>query len=62
MVLLSLACYPLITTLMRQFLKPTVVDGKIVKDLIDVDFKDSVNQLQLLKMDFELEVKIQVID
>ena len=56
MVPLSIAC------LLRQFLKPTVFDGKIVKDLIDVDVKDPINQLQLFKMDFGLEVKIQVLD
>ena len=48
--------------LMRGFLIPAVVDEEIVKYLIHVDVKDPINQLQLFKMDFGLEVKVQVID
>ena len=52
----------LLTTLMRQFLESTVVNGKIVKDLMDADVRDPSNRLQLFKMCFGLEVQIQIID
>lgn len=52
----------LLTMLMRQFLESTVVNGKVVKDLMDADVRDPSNQLQLFKMCFGLEVQIQIID
>ena len=60
--MLSIDMKNLLTMLMRGFLIPAVVDEEIVKYLIHVDVKDPINQLQLFKMDFGLEVKVQVID
>ena len=45
----------LFTTVMKRFLKPSVVDGKLTKELIQVDPTDSSNQLALHKIDFGAE-------
>ena len=50
----------LMTTLMRRFLKPTEIDGKLAKELLSIDVKDPSYHHDLSKMDFGLEVKTQV--
>ena len=45
----------LLTTVVKRFLKPSVVDGRLTKGLIQVDPTDSSNQLAVRKIDFEGE-------
>ena len=45
----------ILTAVVKRFLKPSVVDGKLTKELIQVDPTDSSNQLALDKIDFGAE-------
>ena len=50
----------MLTTLMKQFLKLSVVAGKLVKDQLNDNDQDQVNHFSLLQMDFGYELKIQM--
>ena len=50
----------MLTTLMKQFLKLSVVAGKLVKDQLNDNDQDQVNHFPLLQMDFGYELKIQM--
>ena len=50
----------LLMTVMKRFLKPSVVDGKLTKELIQVDPTDSSNQLALDNIDFGAETMKEV--
>ncbi|XP_047134307.1 uncharacterized protein LOC124812180 [Hydra vulgaris] len=50
----------LLISLMKRFLQPTAVNGKLTKDLLKIDFSDSTIHLDLNKMDFGEEAKNQV--
>lgn len=50
----------LLTTLMRQFLESIVVNGKIVKDLMDADVRDPSNQLQLFNCVLDWKFKFRL--
>ena len=51
----------LLTTVMKRFLKSSVVDGKLTKELIQVDPTNSSNQLALHKIDFGAETMKEVL-
>lgn len=50
----------LLSTILGRFLKPSLVQGVLAKDLVVVDVKDASNHKELSKMDFGMEVKTQV--
>nr|XP_047140151.1 uncharacterized protein LOC124815456 [Hydra vulgaris] len=50
----------LLISLMKRFLQPTAVNGKLTKDLLKIDSSDSTIHLDLNKMDFGEEAKNQV--
>ena len=51
----------LLTNVMKCFLKPSVVDGELTKELMQVDPTDSSNQLALHKIDFGAETMKEVL-
>ncbi|XP_065641994.1 uncharacterized protein LOC124815288 [Hydra vulgaris] len=50
----------LLISLMKRFLQPTAVNGKLSKDFLKIDSSDSTIHLDLNKMDFGEEAKNQV--
>ncbi|XP_047132571.1 uncharacterized protein LOC124811258 isoform X3 [Hydra vulgaris] len=50
----------LLISLMKRFLQPNAVNGKLTKDLLKIDSSDSTIHLDLNKMDFGEEAKNQV--
>ena len=50
----------LLAVIMKRFLNPTLIDGKLAKDLVAIDVSDPENQLPLKRMDFGHEAMSQV--
>ena len=51
----------LLTNAMKRFLKPSVMDGELTKELIQADLTDSSNQLEFHKIDFGAETMKEVL-
>lgn len=45
---------------MKRFIKSNAIDGKLIKDIISLDVKDNAIHLPLTKMNFGVEVQLQV--
>lgn len=52
----------LLSTVMGRFIKPSLIRGTLVKDLVTLDVKNPSNHLELKKMDFGVEAKKQVLE
>ena len=50
----------LLAVIMKRFLNPTLIDGKLAKDLVAINVSDPENQLLLKRMDFGQEAMSQV--
>ena len=50
----------LLAVIMKRFLNPTLIDGKLAKDLVAINASDPENQLLLKRMDFGQEAMSQV--
>ena len=50
----------LLAVIMKRFLNPTLIDGKLAKDLVAIDVSEPENQLLLKRMDFGHETMSQV--